>query len=472
MSTVYYQLDTWQGPWLRASGSAPNFTGTAPQLLPGVHIVYAYATDSQFADNNGVQNSPIPGATAAYVFLVLPASSTTALAVTAGTNPSTFGQPVSFTASVNGGAGTPTGVVAFFDGGTLLGTQPLNGTGQATLAMAPLSFSGGSHPITAIYKGDTLYSSSASSVLNQVVNQATSATQLSGPTVAVYGQSVQLNVTVLPQLGGTPSGTVTFYDGGTSLGTAALDASGSALFLTPAAAIPVGSHTITAVYSGDTNFMGGSSASVTLQVVQAGSGVGVALTVGTNPSQVGQVLTFTATVSPQFAGVPTGQVTFKDLTNNAVMGVHSLNASGKAVISSPFLGTGTHSIVAFYTGDQNFTASDSSSSPLSQTVNPDAGTALSSFVLTTTPATITPNTPLFRKTITFTATIAPTTANGTVSFIDGTTLLGTAALGGGVASITTQLGPGLHYIDVSYSGDATYRTTGFVVGIYCSPRPH
>jgi YVTN family beta-propeller protein len=471
VQNVYYQLDTWQGPWLQASGFAPNFSGAAPQLLPGVHIVYAYATDSQFAGGNGVQNSPIPGAMAAYVFLVQPAPSSTALTLTGGTNPSTFGQPVSFTASVSGGAGTPTGVVAFLDGATLLGTQPLNRNGQASLTTTPLSLSGGSHPITAVYEGDILYSSSASSILNQVVNQAMSTTQLTGPTNSIYGQSVQLNVTVLPQLGGTPSGTLTFYDGGTSLGTAPLNASGSAVFLTTATALQAGSHTITAVYSGDTNFMGGTSDPVTPQVSQAGSGVAVALTMGSNPSQFGKALTFTATVNPQFAGVPTGQMTFKD--GSSILGTKALNGSAKASLTTATFGIGTHSITAFYTGDPNFMASDSSSSPLSQTVNTNAGTALSSFVLTTTPATITANTPLFRKAITFTATIAPTAATGTVSFIDGTTLLGTATLSGGVASInTTQLGPGTHFIAVSYSGDSTYRTTAFIVTLYRSPRPH
>jgi hypothetical protein len=216
---------------------------------------------------------------------------------------------------------------------------------------------------------------------------------------------------------------------------------------------------------------GGTSDPVTPQVSQAGSGVSVALTMGTNPSLFGQALTFTATVNPQFAGVPTGQVTFKDASS--ILGTKALDGSGKAALTTATFGMGTHSITAFYTGDVNFTPSDSSSSPLSQTVNTYAGTALSSFVLTTTPATITPNTPLFRKTVTFTATIAPTAASGTVSFVDGTTLLGTATLSGGVASInTTQLGPGVHFIAVSYSGDSTYRTTAFIATIYRSPRPH
>jgi hypothetical protein len=284
----------------------------------------------------------------------------------------------------------------------------------------------------------------------------------------MYGQNVAFHMTVLPQFSGTPSGTVTFYDGTTSLGTASLDGSGAASFNT-STILTLGTHSITTVYSGDANFLGSTSSVLTLTVTQAASSVAVALTMGTNPSKFGQALTFTATVSPQFAGVPTGQVIFKDGTN--IIGTHTLNSSGKAVITIVTFGIGAHSITAFYTGDQNFTASDSSASPLTQTVNTNTGTSLTNLVLTTTP-TITPKTVLFRKTITLTATATPSAATGTVSFLDGTTLLGTATLISGVASITTQLGPGVHSIAVSYSGDATYKTTAFITAIYCSPRPH
>src|SRR5205085_7764176 len=66
---VYYQLDTWQGFWRKASGTWPNFFGPifAP-LYVGSHTVYAFAVDGQFADSiqTGLQSSPIPGAMAAY----------------------------------------------------------------------------------------------------------------------------------------------------------------------------------------------------------------------------------------------------------------------------------------------------------------------------------------------------------------------------------------------------------------------
>ena len=69
---VYYQIDTAQGSWMAASGSAPGFTGTTNTLGSGTHIVYAYATDGQDATsvNTGQQSAPLIGQIAAYVFTV------------------------------------------------------------------------------------------------------------------------------------------------------------------------------------------------------------------------------------------------------------------------------------------------------------------------------------------------------------------------------------------------------------------
>ncbi|HEX6969967.1 MAG TPA: S-layer homology domain-containing protein, partial [Micromonosporaceae bacterium] len=71
---VYYQVDTRHGEWLEASGTGGCYQGTTPSLAPGLHVLYAFAVDGQFATsiNTGSGSSPIPGAMAAYVFQVLP----------------------------------------------------------------------------------------------------------------------------------------------------------------------------------------------------------------------------------------------------------------------------------------------------------------------------------------------------------------------------------------------------------------
>jgi len=567
IQNLYYQLDTWQGPWLRATSTGPNaFSGAGPLLAPGIHIVYAYAADSQFADSTqtGLESSPIPGAIAAYAFLVVPTSSSTTLAsndnpahygdtvtltatvtvsgiaatgivdlldgptllgsaplsgspaqatfttsalssgthpltarydgcanytassspilnqvvnpgvsstvvsLSTGTNPSSFGQPLTFTAAVTVGLGIPTGTVTFYDGVTALGTGTLDGSGHASLATSALQI--GARSITAVYPGDINVTGSTSAPITQTVTQATSGTIVAlttGATPSVFGQTLTFTATVGPQFTGLPTGTVTFYEGNTALGTGALNGSAHATLTTTA--LPAGTRSITAVYAGDTNFSGSTSSPITQTVTQAISSVVVTLTGGTNPSLFGQAVSFTATVSPQFTGTPTGQIIFK--VGNTIVTPHTLNGSAQAVITDPFMGMGVTAITAAYSGDANFTSSTSPA--VNQTVNPNSGTAVA-LMFTTTP-TISPNTSLFRKTVTLTATANPSAATGTVSFVDGNTLtlLGTATLSGGVATITTsQLGLGEHFIAVSYSGDSAYRTTAIIVTLYHSPRPH
>src|SRR5207237_5800791 len=86
-------------------------------------------------------------------------------------NPSAVGQSVTFTATVSGGAGTPTGTVTFKDGATSLATNALTSV-QATFTTSALS--SGARSITAVYNGDGNYNSSTSSTLTQTVSKASS----------------------------------------------------------------------------------------------------------------------------------------------------------------------------------------------------------------------------------------------------------------------------------------------------------
>jgi predicted outer membrane repeat protein len=92
-------------------------------------------------------------------------STTTALDLAP--NPSLFGQSVVFTATVTSIGGAPTGNVAFYDDGGLLGTGTLDGSGVAIYTTAVLA--AGTHPITATYGGDASFETSTSEVLSQVV---------------------------------------------------------------------------------------------------------------------------------------------------------------------------------------------------------------------------------------------------------------------------------------------------------------
>ena len=204
------------------------------------------------ANLSAVNNLIISGVNA--TLTVNPASTTTT--VTTAPNPSAFGQAVTITATVASGAGTPTGAVEFFDGPTSLGTATLGAGGQASIVTSALS--AGSHTITAAYLGSAAFAGSASPGHTHTVGQiATTTTLGASPNPSDYGQPVTLTATVTASTG-TPTGTVEFFDGVASLGTATLGAGGQAVLVT--STLPVGTRSLTAEYAGDANFLGSLSA--------------------------------------------------------------------------------------------------------------------------------------------------------------------------------------------------------------------
>ena len=174
----------------------------------------------------------------------------TTTTITSSSNPSAFGQSVTFSAMVTPkGSGMPTGTVKFRDGSRVLGTSPLNG-GTAKFSTAALAV--GRHCITAAYSGDTNFAASTSPALNQVVNQAATMTTLvSSVNPRTVGLSVTFTATVVPQYSGTPTGTVTFKNGATIMGKVRLS-EGRAMFHKVFKS--AGTKPITASYSGDANF--------------------------------------------------------------------------------------------------------------------------------------------------------------------------------------------------------------------------
>ena len=159
-----------------------------------------------------------------------------------------------------------------------------------------------------------------------------------------------------------------------------------------------------------------------------------------NPSLFGQTVTFTATVSP---GTATGTVQFLDSGN--LIGTGTLSAGTASFVTSS-LTTGVHSITAAYTGDTNDATSVSTA--VSQTVNQ---------VTTSTALSVNINPATAGQTVTFTATVAPSAATGSVQFVDlfnGTqTTLGTVSVSGGTAVLPVALPSGIHSITAVYGGD-------------------
>jgi hypothetical protein len=100
------------------------------------------------------------------------------------------------------------------------------------------------------------------------VNKAATTTTLtSAPDPSSAGQTVVFTATVTSPAG-SPTGTVSFFEGSTLLGTATVGAGGVATFTT--ATLSAGTHTLTATYSGDGNFLGSSGTGT--QTVNGGGG--------------------------------------------------------------------------------------------------------------------------------------------------------------------------------------------------------
>jgi YD repeat-containing protein len=176
---------------------------------------------------------------------------------------------------------------------------------------------------------------------------------------AEYSEAITLTATVAPAHGaGAPTGYVSFYDGTTLLGEGAINAStGQATFTIMTLA--AGSHDLTALYSGDSDFEASQSDTLT-QNIAADPATTTTLASSVNPTVLGQSTTFTATVQAQAPaqGTPTGTVVFKYGSNT--LGSATLNSSGQASLAVSSLPVGTDTVTAYYSGDQNFGTSNGS----------------------------------------------------------------------------------------------------------------
>jgi hypothetical protein len=413
------------------SGTVNPTTGTVTITTTTLPVGSDPITASYGGDTN---NNPATGTTTQ---IVTKANPTVTLASSA--NPSAANQSVTFTASLPTGV---TGTVTFSSGATVLGTSTLTG-GAATISTSNLPI--GNDPITASYNGDT-NNNSASSNLTQVVGKATPV--LPPPVVSSANLPIDTPETITEKVPAGVTGTVTFSDGATTLGTA-LIVDGVATLTVPS--LPLGVDSITAATSGDAN---NNPAKSPPTLVTVGKTVSVvSLTSSINPAAFNQLVTFSASVH---SGA-TGAVAFLD--GSTVLGTGTLNAAGVATLSTSTLTIGSHPITASFGGDSNY--SSSTSPVLAQVINK----------IPTTIA-ITESTPeqLIKTGITFTANVTASSPNatGTVTFLDGTTVLGTAVItsSGGVAVslstnanaalLTSNLAMGTHQIVAVYSGDSTF----------------
>ncbi|HLJ73310.1 MAG TPA: Ig-like domain repeat protein, partial [Thermoanaerobaculia bacterium] len=280
---VTFTIDSAPQPAAQLAGGVATLTTST--LSVGTHVVSAsFAGDGvTIASSSG---SLTGGQT------VIPADSATTL--TSSANPVVSGQPITFTANVGAiapGAGSPTGSVTFSIDDAPIGTAPM-ASGAATFSYSS-ALSIGAHVATAAYSGDSNFNTSIGSLdIPQLSNpDATSVTITPTANPAIAGNSVTFtaHATANPPGAGVPTGSIAFSVDGGSPTSVAVDASGAAAF---SQSFAIGSHSIQAVYSGDSNFL---TSTGSLSETVSGGASFTALSASPSPAVFGQLVTLQAT---------------------------------------------------------------------------------------------------------------------------------------------------------------------------------
>jgi hypothetical protein len=301
------------------------------------------------------------------------------------------------------------------------------------------------------------YTGTAVTLTRQVAPTSTVVSSSANP--SVYGQSVTFTANTT-STAGTVSGTVTFFDHGSELGTGTLSG-GVASYST--AALSVGSHAITATYAATTNFAtstGTLSGGQTVNQAQTRTTINtpIASTVYGQPES----MSATVNVASPGAGTPTGSVDFQKTgpgTGGATtdLGHASVGAGGVATLTSPVVLTaGSYTVTASYSGDPNFAGSTSPSA--TETISPPTNTPSP----TTTSVQSSNLRPGVGVSVTITATVTASTPGvsppGSVQFLIDGSLKATVLLASGSASTQYQFNaPGNHTVTAQYvSSDAGF----------------
>ena len=278
--------DTCSGATVQAGKTCTLSVEFAPSTTSSESATLTFADNAsdspQTVTMTGTGVAPVPTAT------------TTKLTASATSVP--VGTSVTLTATVTPASGTPTptGTVTFKDGASTLGTGTLNGSGVATYTAASLAV--GSHGITASYGGDSRNVASVSGAVTVTVTLGATTTALTASATSIaLGSSVTFTATVTGASGvPAPTGTVTFMNGTTTLGTGSLS-SGMATYST--SALAAGSYSVTAAYGGDSNNAASTSSAVAVTVWPGPPDFSVSLSPSSGSAKSGTPATTTITVS-------------------------------------------------------------------------------------------------------------------------------------------------------------------------------
>eukprot|EP01037_Dinobryon_pediforme_P015739 gene15739-15893_t len=427
-TVTFYEDGVSIGSGTVSSGSA---SFTAASLTAGSHNFSAI-----YSGDNSYQT-----ATATLTVMVKIVSTGFTLALPANSVP-TVGQTASLTAS--GLAGLAGGSVTFYEDGVSIGSASVSG-GGASLTSPVLT--AGSHIFSASYSGDANYSSNTATltVLVKILPSGFTLSSSQGTTSTVGGTPT-LTASGLP---GAATGTIVFYEDGTSIGSASV-ASGSASLTT--SALTAGSHVFSAIYSGDSAYQTVTS-TLTVNVKIVVSGFTLALPAAAVPTS-GQTLSLLAS---GLATAATGTIT---LSENGTSISTSPVSKGGATLPTSVLTAGSHTFTATYNGDTGY---QTATTTLTFTVK----------VATTISVALSSTTTIYGKTVTVKASVVAASAvtsstpalAGNVTFMDNGKTLKVMSLGGdGTVSFSSNtFALGKHDISATYAGNDYY------LGSYVDP---
>ncbi len=410
------------------------------------------------------------------------AKSSSTVRLNSSLNPSTYGNSVTFTASVTCEE-TATGTVTFMDGTTVLGTSTIVDTTAAFATDTDSNLTAGSHSITAVYNGNANCNGSTSPTLTQTVNKAPLTVTAQNASRA-YGAA---NPTFSDIITGFVNGdTQSVVSGTASLTTTATASSAPGTY-----PITAGLGTLSAANYTFSTFVNG-----TLTITQATPTITwatpPAITYGTALSAT--QLDATASVAGNFVYSPAAGTVLAEGTQTLSVTFTPTNttdyttATGSVQLTvnqaTPTITWTTPAAITYGTALSSTQLDATASVAGTFVYSPAAGTVLAAGTQTlsvtftptnttdyttatglvqlvvnsaTTTVTLTssPNPSAYGALVIFTATVSPSTATGTITFTDGSTPLGTVTISNGTATYSTSaLAAGSHSITAYYSGDA------------------
>ena len=488
-----------------AAGVPPNSTTQGPLAAGSYSFEAVYSGDTNYAGSTSTcEPFTINQGTSDTATTVFDATTNAAWAGT-----ETTGAHAYDTATVTPSAGAPaaTGTVTytFFTNGACSGSGSPAGGGALAAGLPPNSstqgpLAAGSYSFQAVYSGDTNYAGSTSACEPFTVKQGSSetattvfdaATNAAWAGTETTGANAYDTATVTPSAGFTATGTITYTffpnsgcsGTGSPAGTVTLNGDGTVPNSAIQGPLAAGSYGFQAVYSGDTNYAGSTSACEPFTVNQGSSETATTVfDAATNTAWAGTETTGanaydTATVTPSAGFTATGTITYTFFTNSGCSGTGSpagtvtLNGDGSVPNSDTQgpLAAGSYGFQAVYSGDTNYAPSTSTCEPF-QVGTGTSSTATTVFDAATNAAwagtettgahvydtaTVTPSAGAPTATGTITYTVFPNSAcSGTGSPAGTVTLDGD----GTVPNSETQgpLAAGSYSFEAVYSGDTNY----------------